>query len=388
MSNSKIARFSTCLVTFLITAGWATEVMSQRPFEKFGKALDDLRPRGELIKKIFGEDDPREANKSAQGMPESNGDQQRAESLWRQQQQQMQQRMQQAQNLIPGYRQPQLQEPGVPPRNAMQQGRNSAPNSRNNPNWQPERPGSANAAFNRSNNPNLQNQPGSQNRANSTGTRPSYYVPSPQDQLTRKQTSRPPVQSNPIAPPAQFAPVPEPPRPGNSDFVIRSVQAPVNAAPDTIEVPAPRNNVNHGIVVEAEGSEEAPIGLRVRNIVPGGLCAGSNLKRGDVIINIGGVPIAQEGEFQGIMNVLQQGDEMEFTVIRNGKEQRIMVQFGEPAAGNQPDLQFTPGETGGTIGDQSPEMTSRSSFHSPGALKSVLDRTPMSLGMGERNATR
>ncbi len=397
MSKHTMARFCTSMAAVLIVTGFASEALAQRPFEKFGKALDDLRPRGEILKKIFGEEESDTPDKNSEEDSRGNSDQQRAESLWRQQQLQMQQRYlqsQQAQNPGNGGRNSQASGQRSTPRNGIQQGRNGKSGTQANPNWQPQRPGSANAYYNPGIQPNgqgnrnSQNQAGNRSRSEGNGTQPSYYIPSPQDQRAQSQAVQQPAESSPMNPPARFAPVPEPPKPENADFMIRSVPAPVNAAPETVEIPQSRNTLNHGIVVEPEGPEDAPVGLRIRNIARGGLCADSGLKRGDVIVNIGGIPTSQEGEFQGIMNVIQQGDEMEFTVIRNGRQQKVMVQFGEPAAGSQPDLQFTPGETEGIIGDQDLEMSSDGSLRSHGMLKSVLDRTPLSLGMGHRNTTR
>ena len=60
-----------------------------------------------------------------------------------------------------------------------------------------------------------------------------------------------------------------------------------------------------------------------------GNAAEAGVKKGDVVLEAGGAEIGSLEEFNEIAKILGQGDQLEFKVVRRGKKQDILIQFGE-----------------------------------------------------------
>ncbi len=68
----------------------------------------------------------------------------------------------------------------------------------------------------------------------------------------------------------------------------------------------------------------------IKRIDPRGNAAKAGLKRGDVIVNIGGAPIQVVEEYEAIGKAMKGGDRVEFEVSRRGgKPEKLNLQFGE-----------------------------------------------------------
>lgn len=54
----------------------------------------------------------------------------------------------------------------------------------------------------------------------------------------------------------------------------------------------------------------------------------AGLKKGDVIVKVGGIEPGSREEFEEITKILGQGDELEFTIERRAKKKDMMIRFG------------------------------------------------------------
>ena len=69
--------------------------------------------------------------------------------------------------------------------------------------------------------------------------------------------------------------------------------------------------------------------LVIAKVDPRGNAAEAGVRPGDVIKEIGGVPVTTENEFDEFTKILGEGDQMEFKIVRRGKEQTVNIQFGD-----------------------------------------------------------
>ena len=101
---------------------------------------------------------------------------------------------------------------------------------------------------------------------------------------------------------------------------------PADASP--IPKPATRSNpqatTGFGMLVELRGEN-----LAVRQLAPKGNAAEAGIKRGDIIRSGGGVDFKNVDEFNQIAEILKDGDQLEFEIERRGKEEKVLIQFGD-----------------------------------------------------------
>lgn len=81
-----------------------------------------------------------------------------------------------------------------------------------------------------------------------------------------------------------------------------------------------------GLTLVEEGEK-----LFIKAVIPDGNASTAGLRPGDLIVSIGGVPVASIAEFDGITGVMGAGDQIEIGFARRGKEDRVLLQFGSPA---------------------------------------------------------
>lgn len=331
-----------------------SSVSAQRPFDKFKEGLEDLRPKGELLRKIFGDkDDDKGADKADDPNPSAAYDTRRqpthadprvAAEMQRRaalaQQQRQQQSHRQQPQLPSRMQQPTLapQQVASPPRYPAGQMRNALPSGTRNPDY-------------------------------------------------------------------GLTPPPLPPQPNSG---TGGYQPAIMAASPVIE-PQPAQSagesIDLGITLRELGTGDQAKGLLIEKINERGFGAKSGLRKGDLIVGIGGIDARSEEEFNSISSVMRAGDEIEFEVNRKGKTQKIQVQFGDaPDAG--PDLEFNPspsnGGAGGSIGDLNMDLSQsapvdhiaslwsgsddhESSGNNNGKLKSVLVDEPWPTASNTRN---
>ena len=192
----------------------ASQVTAQRPFERLQRGWDDIRPRGQLLREIFG---PTESDEARQKQIE-------------QQRRAAQQRQQQQAQTRQNYRTPQ----------------------------QPRRMGSA-----------LEEPKPAQGYAN---------------QRSRQQ------------------------RPQSRD----------TGYPTRLEI--------------AVKESKTPAGLQVDQVSTRGAAWAAGIRRGDIIVSVGGIETANKDDLSGITQVLKDGDQIEFEIMRRGNKETVLVQFGEAPA--------------------------------------------------------
>ncbi len=64
-------------------------------------------------------------------------------------------------------------------------------------------------------------------------------------------------------------------------------------------------------------------GLGIEGIVPGGAAEAAGVKKGDVIIAIGGKPVKNIQDYMKVMAGMKRGEELELTVDRDGKKLKL-----------------------------------------------------------------
>jgi serine protease Do len=70
-------------------------------------------------------------------------------------------------------------------------------------------------------------------------------------------------------------------------------------------------------------------GVLVTDLDPQGPAAGAGLKRGDIITELQGKPIATEGDLVVMLRDLHAGDAVPVTVDRNGEPVSLTITVGE-----------------------------------------------------------
>lgn len=129
-----------------------------------------------------------------------------------------------------------------------------------------------------------------------------------------------------------------PAQPPKRDARTRA-NVPTRTQADTARVPQQPTRSNaqategFGMRVEQRGES-----LVVRQIDGKGNAAEAGIKRGDIILNGGGVEFSTVDEFNQITEILKNGDQLEFEIERRGKKEKLLIQFGEASAApeNQP----------------------------------------------------
>ncbi len=94
-----------------------------------------------------------------------------------------------------------------------------------------------------------------------------------------------------------------------------------NAAPGPSAVPN-RNGFGFNVTVSDKGQ------LFVSQVDRQGNAAEAGVRQGDRIEEIGGIESNTVLEFEEIAKIMQQGDQMEFKISRNGQDSKVMVQYG------------------------------------------------------------
>ncbi len=91
-----------------------------------------------------------------------------------------------------------------------------------------------------------------------------------------------------------------------------------------------------GVIVQMAKNTD----LVVTRVHPQGNGAKAGLRPGDIVKIVGGVKLASIEEYDQITKGLQPGDQMEFDVVRRGRHEKTLVQFGTPPA--HPEVATTP----------------------------------------------
>ena len=108
-----------------------------------------------------------------------------------------------------------------------------------------------------------------------------------------------------------------------------------------------------GMMVRVKGEK-----LIVGQIDPKGNAATAGVRTGDQLVTGGGIDFESVADFNGIAEILQDGDQLEFTVSRGGREKEMLIVYGKAPA------------------DQSNEML-EGSFEANNATKSTARQSTM-----------
>ena len=84
--------------------------------------------------------------------------------------------------------------------------------------------------------------------------------------------------------------------------------------------------IGFGMKVEAAKDNS----LVISQIDPRGNAAEAGLKRGDQIVELGGIELSAIEEYNGIVGILGQGDQLELKVLQKGQAKKVNLMFGQP----------------------------------------------------------
>ncbi len=94
-------------------------------------------------------------------------------------------------------------------------------------------------------------------------------------------------------------------------------------------------------------------GLIITQLSSRGAAHAAGLRRGDQIIAVGGTEVQTTEDLTHVIGILKAGDQIEFEIVRQGKRQTAMVQFGSSPEAQQINLQPEPDQgVRRHIGDQ------------------------------------
>ena len=128
-----------------------------------------------------------------------------------------------------------------------------------------------------------------------------------------------------------------------------------------------------GLTLDTNRDDE----LFVASVVPGGNAAKSGIRRGDTILEIGGVEATSVEEYDQISKAMSGGDQMEFRFERHGQTDKVLVAWGEaPDVENLETTDLGPAPGKDTTSPSRPKERNYD-FVPPAGGKSVLDGTPV-----------
>lgn len=84
--------------------------------------------------------------------------------------------------------------------------------------------------------------------------------------------------------------------------------------------------VGFGLELKADRNDQ----IQIHRLDRGGNAEEAGLRRGDQILQIGGVDLMSVEEFEEIAKIMRDGDQIELKVQRSGKTADVMLTFGEP----------------------------------------------------------
>lgn len=128
-----------------------------------------------------------------------------------------------------------------------------------------------------------------------------------------------------------------------------------------------------GLTLDTNRNDE----LFVASVVSGGNAAKAGIRRGDTVLEIGGVEATSVEEYDQISKAMSEGDQMEFRIERHGQTDKILVAWGEAPdlesleTTTDTDLSTAPGSKTNSTRDRNYD------FVPPAGGKSVLDSTPV-----------
>ena len=112
------------------------------------------------------------------------------------------------------------------------------------------------------------------------------------------------------------------------DTTNRLPKSSVADAPTTIPTrSSAKATLGFGMMVRLRNEK-----LYVDQLDPKGNAANAGVRTGDQLITGGGIDFESVADFNGIGEILQDGDQLEFTVKRGGREKELMIAYGKVSA--------------------------------------------------------
>ena len=122
--------------------------------------------------------------------------------------------------------------------------------------------------------------------------------------------------------------------------------------------------------------------LVVSNVISNSNADEAGLRRGDRVVEIGGIEANSIEEFEEISKVMNNGDQMEFLIKRNGSEKDMMITFGEMP--EPEDLKLNDSSTAKT--DRRYDFAPPQTSNGDSVLEGPAPRRPNANSMGQRQA--
>ncbi len=118
-----------------------------------------------------------------------------------------------------------------------------------------------------------------------------------------------------------------------------TVELSVKRAGKTLKIPVALDTVSHPLkqserrgFVGLTYGEPDDNGAAVRFVTTNSPAAKAGIKVGDVIVRVGNTPMSSSSTLNDVMTEKNPGDPLEFTLLRDGKEQRVTVTLGTAAS--------------------------------------------------------
>ena len=106
---------------------------------------------------------------------------------------------------------------------------------------------------------------------------------------------------------------------------------------------AKKPTIGFGMLLETRGKN-----MVVTQIDRKGNAYEAGVRTGDQVVGAGGVDLESLDDFNGITEILGQGDQLEINFVRRGKKQKMLIQFGEgPEEGEVVDANASAGSAPG-----------------------------------------
>ena len=110
--------------------------------------------------------------------------------------------------------------------------------------------------------------------------------------------------------------------------IIKGVVEPAtrDKAPADVTRSARKPTFGFGMLLETRRDQ-----LVVTQLDPKGNAVEAGIKRGDIVVEAGGIEMETMQEFNDVTDVLQEGDQIEFVLLRKGKKEKMLIMHGKAA---------------------------------------------------------
>ena len=204
------------------------------------------------------------------------------------------------------------------------------------------------------------------------GAKPSSPTPS------EKSSQKTPTPSQSSTKYSQYTPKSQPKKPTRPTSTISSRKSSIQSNPQRKTSSSGRKGFGFSLVENKDDQ------LVVANVIPNSNAFESGLRRGDRVVEIGGIEANSIEEFEEISKVMNNGDQMEFSIKRNGSEKDLMITFGEMPEPEELELN----ESSATKSDRRFDFAPPQKNSGDSVLESAPRRSPNANSIGQRQPSR